>query len=160
MREEKKLEAKTCDFFPVVEEVVRAGGRVNITVTGNSMYPMLRDRADSVLLAAPPERLKRFDLPLYRRDSGDYVLHRVLHVKNGAYTMCGDNQTALEEGIRREQIVAVAQSFCRSGKTISCSNPLYRISAALWGICRPFRPRLLRICLWFRKKLSGRREKK
>lgn len=145
-----RLEAKTDDFFPIVEEIIQSGGQVRMTVTGNSMYPMLRDRADSVLLV-PPKRLKRFDLPLYRRENGSYVLHRILKIKNEGYVMCGDNQTALEPGIRREQIVAVAKEFCRKGKTVSCSNPWYRTVAALWGVLRPFRPQLLRFCLKLRK---------
>ena len=160
MENKKKLETQMRELFPIVEELVRSGKQVNLTVTGNSMYPMLRDRADSVMLIAPPEKLKRYDLPLYRREIGDYILHRILQIKNGVYTMCGDNQTALEEGIRREQIIAVAQEFYRNGRKISCSHPLYRLLAAMWGILRPFRPKLLRIYLTIRRKTNKRREKR
>ncbi len=160
MKDKGRLEAQTDDFFPVVEELIRGGGQVKITVTGNSMYPMLRDRADSVVLTAPPQKLKRFELPLYRRENGKYVLHRILKIKNGMYTMCGDNQTTLENDVAREQIVAVAKEFCRNGKTISCTNPLYRLAAALWGVLRPFRPQLLHFYLKLRKITSKRREKR
>ena len=152
----KMIETQMQELSPVISELLRAGGGVRITVTGNSMFPMLRDRKDSVVLAAPG-KVGRFDLPLYRRDGGQFVLHRVMRVKKGVYSMCGDNQTALETPIREDQLLAVAVEFCRNGRTISCKNPLYRLYAALWGILRPWRPGIMRAYLAFRRKWSKRR---
>ena len=43
------------------------------------MLPMLRDGEDVVVLKGTGgKRLRLFDVPLYRRDNGQYVLHRVL----------------------------------------------------------------------------------
>lgn len=156
-KEEKTIKTGMQELSPVICELLRAGGRVRLTVTGNSMYPMLRDRKDSVVLKSADE-IRRWDVPLYRRDDGKFVLHRVVKVKNGVYTMCGDNQTALEAGIRRDQILAVATEFSRDGKTISCQSRSYRLCAALWGFLRPLRPMFIKGYLTFRRKLCKRRE--
>ena len=51
----------------------------------------------TVVLSKPKGRLHLFDLPLYRRKDGSYVLHRVVNFgSDGSYTMCGDNQFAVE----------------------------------------------------------------
>ena len=51
---------------------------------------------------------------LYRRQNGAYVLHRIAAIgADGTYMMCGDAQTVLEPGIRREQLLAVVTDFAR-----------------------------------------------
>ena len=68
------------------------GGRSSLLVTGISMYPILRHRRDTVELVKP-ERLRRGDLVLYQRDSGQYILHRIItRPKDGAFICSGDNQ--------------------------------------------------------------------
>ncbi len=153
---DKTINTGMQELSPMLCELVDAGMRVKLTVTGASMYPMLHDRADSVVLARA-DKVKKWDLPLYKRDDGQYVLHRIMRVKNDCYDMCGDNQCVLEKGIRREQIVAVAVEFYRNGKCISCDNLLYRFLAAVWAIMRPIRPPVLRTYVFLRRNLSKRK---
>ncbi len=155
-KDAKLLKSNMEELSPVLCELLRSGQKVRLTVTGNSMYPMLHDRRDSVVLAAP-RTLKRLDLPLYRRENGSYILHRVMRVKKGVYTMCGDNQTVLETPIFQDQIVAVAVEFSRNGKTISCSQWQYRFYAGLWGLLRPLRPVVIKGYLAIRKKWNQKR---
>lgn len=82
------------------------------------MLPMLRQGVDSVVLFPLPEKLKKYDLPLYQRDNGQYVLHRV--VKSGAsYTCIGDNQFDYETGLRHVQMIALVTAFYRGGQTLA-----------------------------------------
>ena len=55
------------------------GGTVQLTVSGNSMYPMLRSRQDTVVLRKD-EHLRRGDLIFFRREDGSFVLPRIIRV--------------------------------------------------------------------------------
>lgn len=123
---------------PLMEEILRSGGSVELTATGNSMRPMLLHRISKVRLA-PPGSLQKGDLPLYRRDNGAFVLHRVIALQNGSYTLCGDAQWHPEPGIRPEQIVAVATDFCRRNRWRSCRGRAYRAYWQIWLWIRPMR---------------------
>lgn len=124
---------------PLMKEILRGGGSVEITVTGRSMEPMLHDRVSRVRLRAPRE-LKRGDLPLYRRANGHYVLHRVTGAGAERVTCCGDAQWVLEPNIARGQIVAVMEAFDRKGgRWVSADSALYGVYWRVWLTIRPLR---------------------
>ena len=125
---------------PLLEEILHNGGTVELTVTGNSMWPMLHHQVSRVRLA-PVSELKKGDLPLYKRKNGTYVLHRILNVEaDGSYTCCGDNQWHLERGLQRAQMVAVVTHFSRKGnRWVSGNDRLYRLYTQFWMAVRPLR---------------------
>jgi hypothetical protein len=66
-------------------------------------------------------------LPLYRRQDGTFVLHRVVgFTENGDYIMCGDNQFLKEKGIAHSQIIGVVTEITRDGKTFSVDSKKYQ----------------------------------
>ncbi|MBQ8360290.1 MAG: hypothetical protein IJX37_10395 [Oscillospiraceae bacterium] len=115
-------------------EVIRLqldnGGRANLTVTGNSMYPMLLGRRDSVTLI-PPANLKKGDVILFQRESGAYILHRIIGITAQGYICSGDNQ-AIREPVSPERVVAVVDSFVRKGKCHTVKTGFYRFYSAVW----------------------------
>ena len=117
------------------------------------MLPMLRQGTDSVILSPLPGKLKKYDLPLYQRDNGQYVLHRVIKVGN-TYTCVGDNQFDFEYGLRHDQMVALVTAFCRGGKEIPVTTIGYRVYCHVWHYSRPVRLFLRRACGWIRKRLA------
>ena len=123
---------------PIVEEILAAGSSVELTVTGNSMKPMLLHKKSRVRLQ-PSHTLQVGDLPLYRRDNGHYVLHRVVELVDGNYVCCGDNQWHLERGIRQDQILAVVSDFSRKDRWVSVENRAYRAYWRIWVAIRPVR---------------------
>ena len=130
------------DLMPLIRENLGAGQSVRFSPRGTSMLPMLRQGVDSVVLSPVPEALKKYDLPLYRRDNGQYVLHRI--VKAGqACTCMGDNQLAPELGVTREQMIAVVTGFYRRNKFYPVAHPGYRLYCRVWHHSRPLR-RILR----------------
>ena len=142
---EKMIQPNMQEFSPFICEILKNGGSARLTVTGNSMWPMLKDGIDSVLIEPANRMVKRWELPLYQRDDGSLVLHRVMKKKKDAYAMCGDNQVIVEWPVRAEQIIGIAVEFTRKGKTTKCNNILYRIYAAMWSILRPCRLFMLRL---------------
>ena len=79
-------------MYNVMEEMLNSGGTVNFNPRGYSMCPTLRNDGDRVVIKKI-NSLKKYDLPLYIRPDGSFVLHRVISVnKDGTYNICGDNQ--------------------------------------------------------------------
>lgn len=123
-----------------LSEQLAAQGFLVSTTVGMSMYPMLRNRRDRVVIL-PIEsgrRLRRWDLPLYLRADGKYVLHRVIAVKRDGYVIRGDN-TYQKEYVRDAQLLGVVSEFYRGERHVRCSSRLYRTYAALWHLIFPLR---------------------
>lgn len=137
MKHEEVL-ASMQELAPLICEALSRGQTVQIYPKGTSMLPMLRQGIDSVELSPVPETLGKYDLPLYRRENGAYILHRIVDAQD-TYTCMGDNQFTAEPGIRREQMVAVVTAFYRGGKKHSVQEPGYRLYCRLWHCSRPVR---------------------
>ena len=91
---------------------------------GDSMYPMLISGRDSVIIEPPVFPLKKYDVPVYRRD-GHYTMHRIVKVTNKGYIICGDNRTHLERDITDKDVVGVLSAFYHNGKLIKCTDEDY-----------------------------------
>lgn len=135
-----------------IEEQLREQGYYVSTTVGYSMYPMLRDRRDRIVLRAVKEgeQLSRFDLPLYRRPNGNYVLHRIIGYEEGGYRIRGDNTYAVEH-IPKAWILGVVTEFHRNGKKWSTDSRRYRFYARAWNAIYPLRS------LWRRTKIGLKR---
>lgn len=137
------------ELMPIFREQLNAGKNVWFSPRGISMLPMLRQGVDSVMLSPVTGRLKKYDLPLYRRDDGKYILHRIVKVGR-TYTCIGDNQFELEPGVRKDQLIAVVTAFTRGKKLHSVKEPGYRLYCRVWHYSRGIR-RLLR---WSKRQLA------
>lgn len=103
-------------MIPLIKEKLNEDGKVIFTPKGTSMLPTIVGEVDTVSLVKPKFPLAKYSIPLYRRDDGSFVLHRVIGRKNGCYVMRGDNQFVKEKGIREDQIVGVVQSYTHNGE--------------------------------------------
>lgn len=147
--------------LPLIEEILEENGEVTFTPAGNSMLPLLRNRKDTIVIKKTDGKLKKYDVPLYRRADGSFVLHRVVDINSDGYIMCGDNQTEKEYFVKDEQIIAVMSSFYRRGKHILCSSAGYRIYSRVWVFIMPIRRFFRRIRSFLRKagrKLFGKKK--
>ena len=133
-------EAQLSDLIDIIIEKLEMGGTVTFTPHGESMLPMLRDGEDVVVLSKPKGRLHLFDIPLYRRKDGSFVLHRVIDFqRDGSYVLCGDNQFYKERGIKDSDVIAVVTAFYRKGKAYTTDAIFYRLYVSFWYHTRVFR---------------------
>ena len=139
-------------LMPLIRERLEAGKSVKFSPRGISMLPMLRQGIDSVVLSPLPEKLQKYDLPLYQRKSGQYVLHRIVAVGE-RYTCIGDNQFVYEPGLEREQMIALVTAFTRGEKRYSVTEPGYRLYCRLWHYSRPLRHFWRRGIGWLKRHL-------
>jgi hypothetical protein len=91
---------------------LKRDGRLVFSPHGTSMLPMLRGGQDiAVILPVDDYKLlKKYDVVFYKRDNGNFVLHRIIAVKNGYFLCCGDNQTWREK-VLPEQIFGRLAGF-------------------------------------------------
>lgn len=121
-----------------IEDVIKEQGMLVCTTSGTSMYPMLRNRRDTIIVTPYEGRLKKYDVPLYKTGSR-YVLHRIVKVREQDYVICGDNCERKEYGITDEQILGVLTGFYRGAKRIDMSNWKYKAYARLACASFPIR---------------------
>lgn len=133
--EKEKSVAHMEELMPLIAECLSNGQSVTFSPRGVSMLPMLRQGLDCVTLSPVQGRLKKYDLPLYRREDGHYVLHRIVAVGD-TYTCIGDNQYRVEHGVRHEQIVAVVSAFSRGDKQYTVDHLGYRLYCRVWHYSR------------------------
>ena len=110
-----------------------------LNLIGSSMKPLLREHKDTVLLSKPNGKLKKYDIALFKRKNGNYVLHRIVKTDNKQYFFCGDNQISLESGITDDMIIAVTKGIYRGEKYIPCDRLSYKIYSRIWVTLLPLR---------------------
>ena len=156
-----KKDISLSEALPLIEEILAENGEVTFSPAGTSMLPLLRSKKDTIVIKKTDGKLKKYDVPLYRRADGSFVLHRVVGINSDGYIMCGDNQTDREYSIKDEQIIALMSSFYRRGKHIDCSSCGYRIYSHIWVFIMPMRRFFRRIKFIFgkaRRKLFGKKK--
>lgn len=116
------------------EEQLEKGEKLVHINKGNSMLPMLRPHRDLMIIEKRPEaRCRKYDLVLYKRPDGVYVIHRILKVRKDDYIICGDHCWKREIGVKEDWILGVLTSFVRDGKEISVKDPRYLLYVHLWS---------------------------
>ncbi len=129
------------DMLPIIREKLNNNGSVSIRVTGQSMQPMIYHMRDSVTISQAPERLRLYDVPLYQRDDGSVILHRIVKVnEDNTYVCCGDNQWKKEYGVRQDQIIGILTSFDRNGKKVDPKKSVgYKLYVYTWPLMHHFK---------------------
>lgn len=136
------------DMIPIIEEVLDNEGSVTFTPKGSSMLPLLLGDRDTVTLSKPIFPLKKYDIPLYKRNNGAYVLHRIIKVDNDSYVMRGDNQTVDEKGIKQSQIIAVVTGFNRKNKEYNMKEFSYKLYCKVWVNSLLLKKIIVKLIIW------------
>ena len=131
------------------EDILARDGRLVYRTRGVSMKPMLHQNRDLVCIKVPTGRLKKYDVALYKRGE-NYVLHRVIYVKDGYYLFRGDNNYYLEQ-VFDDAVIGVLESFVRKGKQHKVRDFDYRAYARLWNMAFPARFLAMKIRAKFKK---------
>lgn len=103
-----------------IEKSLAEYGFYMTTTEGNSMATMIKT-GDRIVVRKPTFPLKKYDIPVYRRD-GHYTMHRIVRVTKSGYVICGDNRIHLERDITDKDIVGVFCGMYRDGKFIEADE--------------------------------------
>lgn len=132
---------------PKLEDVLNEKGILVTTANGNSMQPFIRPNCDTVILRKICDNtvLGIYEVILYKRENGSYVLHRILGKDPRGYILCGDSQTCKEYCIQREQILAVLEGVYRGKWYIDTNKWFYKVYVYLW--CSKYGMIFRKICI-------------
>lgn len=143
----------TREYLDVLRELTEEGKEVSLLISGSSMAPFLIHERDSVWFRKPDRPLRKGDIVFFRRDSGQYVMHRICRVEADGYYLVGDGQTQVEGPVRREQIFGLIFCVRRKGKKLWPGDFWWDFFEHVWLALRPVRPAVVKL-YGFLKKLS------
>lgn len=127
-----RREISMADMEELMVEKLKLGGKVRFTPTGISMLPMLRDRKDAVVLEPLSHEPEKYEIFLYKRKNGAFVLHRMIGKNEKGLIFRGDHQYRDEMGICPEDIIGIVTGFTRKGKSYQMEDMIYQIYARVW----------------------------
>lgn len=133
------------ELIPPLLQLLEETDSVPLVISGSSMNPFLVHGRDTVYLSKVRLQLKRGDMILYRRLSGQYVLHRIYRAESDTFTLVGDAQTELEHGIRREQVLALVSAVRRKGRLLGPGSFWWDFFEKVWIRMIPLRPAITAI---------------
>lgn len=141
-----------------IRSIIDKNGFYLSTIVGVSMWPLLRQKKDSVLIKKVNRPLRKYDVILFERTNGQLVLHRLVKIKDGKYYFCGDNQSFIERGIHDENIIGIMDGYYRKEKYHSVNEFVYKIYSVIIVLCRPIRY-ILNYMKCFIKRIFKKRKK-
>jgi hypothetical protein len=153
------------DLMPVVRAALERGQRVQMTVTGTSMWPFLRN--EDVVELEPARALQLGDMVLVQADPPwapeRYVLHRIIRMQgSGAFVLRGDAQPNCEGPFAPDAALGVVTTVWRRDRVHHLDRGLWRLAGITWARTSPLGPLLLRLTrpLWQqgREKARSNRE--
>lgn len=130
-------------YLPVLRGLLESGKDVPVNNKGGSMLPFIHER-DVLYISPVSKNLKRGDIAFFVRANGDYVMHRIRHVRTNAegtkkYYFIGDAQNLTEGPIDRNQIFGLVTAVKRRGKWINKKHFVWWFYRHVWLWLVPFR---------------------
>ena len=101
-----------------LEREILSGNPVVTMTSGDSMEPLLFDHDTRVVIRRAEGTLKKGDLPVYRRPSGQFVMHRVERVGKDCYDTRGTTVMARNGSLRSGYWVWSPKSTGRSATSL------------------------------------------
>lgn len=138
------------------EQELDRKGTITYTCRGVSMLPLLRQQKDLFTITKRQSRCKKYDVALYKRADGAYVLHRIIKVLPDGYVFLGDNCLNKEYGITDQDVLGVMTSFVRDGKEYAADAGGCLLYAKVWYMLYPVR-RLWRLLKLKIRRIGGHR---
>lgn len=133
------------------EEELKEKGVLVYTNVGTSMRPLIRQGEDVMIISSLGHlgrALRKMDVPLYKRENGQYVLHRIIKVNKDGYVIRGDNTYSNEYGVTDSQILGVLTGVIRNGKEIGVNSFGYKVYSYFWLYTYYIR----KVVVWVRRK--------
>lgn len=131
------------------EEELKEKGVLVYTNVGTSMRPLIRQGKDVMIIkSVDTGKLKKMDVPLYKRENGQYVLHRIIKVNKDGYVIRGDNTYSNEYGVTDSEILGVLSGVIRNGKEISVNSFGYKVYSYFWLYTYYIR----KVVVWMKRK--------
>lgn len=132
-------------YLSTLRDLVNQGKEVRLIISGSSMTPFLVHERDSILFSKPDSPLKRGDMVFYQRENGQFVMHRILHVKPEGLYIIGDAQIEIEGPVDPSCVFARITKINRKGKWIGPGQFWWWFFQHIWLSIIPLRPYIIKL---------------
>ena len=132
-------------YVSALRDLVNEGKECRLLISGSSMAPFLVHERDSIIFSKPQRELQRGDMVFYQRETGQFVMHRILHVKPDGLYIVGDAQTEIEGPVNPKQVFAVVTKAQRKGKWIGPGDFWWWFFRTVWLRLVPVRKIILKL---------------
>ena len=65
-------------MYDSIEQIIAEKGIYTGLTRGTSMWPLIHQGRDNIIIVRPRGRLKKYDVPVYRTPGGKYIMHRIV----------------------------------------------------------------------------------
>ena len=113
------------------QTVLNQTGTLSFVPNGNSMWPFLKNGKQTVIIEKLPTTVKELDVVFFKRENGDYVLHRVVAVDGEKLTVRGDSQL-FTESINKEYAFGIMTGFYKGKNLVLASDKKYIKKVEKW----------------------------
>ena len=141
----KERVVDTREYVSVLREIAAEGKVVSMRIAGSSMSPFLCHNRDYIYFIKPDRALRKGDMVFYQRDTGQYVMHRILKKDGRGFYIVGDAQTAIEGPVREDQIFARIIKVQRKGKILQPGDFWWEFFEHVWIRIVPVRRIIVRL---------------
>ena len=146
-------------FCSEIQHMLEEGLNVDFTVTGNSMWPLLKHGRDRVILTlCRADDIKKGDIVLFEAMPSRYLLHRVTDVSETSFETTGDFNTFRDGRFPGECVIGKAVRIIRKDKNYKSDSILMRIYSACWMCLFVFRKPVLKLLFFISKFGSKKRQ--
>ena len=125
-------------FESTVERELSERGSFAACAVGESMRPMLRGGRDMVIIEPVSEKLKKYDVILFKDELSRYVLHRIIKIKGELIITRGDN-TYFTESVALENVLGILTRYNKNGKSCEVNSFSYKLYSRRRVFFYPFR---------------------
>jgi len=116
----------------VTDSVFHKGNAVTFKAGGSSMWPFIRDMDTVTLVSVDQVKFGLGDIVGFLHPaSGNFLVHRIVTLRNGAVQIKGDNCLFSDGWIEKDQITGVLSGISRHGRYAYSWLRLKRIIAVL-----------------------------
>lgn len=145
MNPQEKLVLSGGDFFPIAADFLNRGHKAVFNVSGSSMWPLIRNRRDSVLLAAMGRPPRVGDIVLLKAPGlhGRYILHCIYKIHGNQLITLGDGCLEPDPPVPLEQVIGRVEKIFRGERVIHCDSLFSRLLSKVWLFLFPIRYVLL-----------------
>jgi signal peptidase len=125
-------------FFESIIEILALGKTAKFNLRGNSMRPCLYEGDQVVLVSISSIKLQVGQIVLAKYQN-NYVLHRLVKIKNDQIWLAGDGNVAQVEIVTKTALIAAVKQVFREEKELIVTSRFQYMKGMLWYYSRPFR---------------------
>ena len=108
------------------EEILERDQVLVYTCKGFSMWPLLHQNEDLLVIRKPDRELRKNDIVLFKA-STKYLLHRIVEIDGDTIVTAGDHNAFKDLAITKDRVIGILTSFVRNGKERSVDELPLRV---------------------------------